>query len=233
MAHLQRDFSKYNEEKVITESQRAYIADPSRAGLHTEEFSPDSNIICDFSGPTIGNFKVSTWWGKAGLSTTVMVHDQWMIVSKGSYSQGVRPQEPAFQSCSILKKSESASCSVLSDSLQPHSPPRVFYSWNSPGKNTRVGCHSLLLGSRQMPSLSASAKAFLRKWEGRGELEDAFPHSDSVLSTFPFLALSPSSAPSPRDRTVKLLFQVSSTMRQTTSVLIHCTVLWGKMKQDS
>ena len=36
----------------------------------------------------------------------------------------------------------------MSDSLQPHGlyPARLFCPWNSPGKNTGVGCHSLLQG---------------------------------------------------------------------------------------
>ena len=41
-----------------------------------------------------------------------------------------------------------AMCSVLSDSLQPRGlqPARFLGPWNSPGKNTGVGCHSLLQG---------------------------------------------------------------------------------------
>ena len=152
-----------------------------------------------------------------------------MIVSKGSYSQGIRPQEPAFQSLSILKKVKALvaqSCLTL----QTHSPPRSSVLGIL---QARILEWVAIPFSWVVGSLSAPAKGFLRKWEGRGELEDAFPHSDSVLSTFPFLALSPGSAPSPRERTVKLLFQVSSTVRQTTSVLIHYTILWGKTKQDS
>ena len=40
------------------------------------------------------------------------------------------------------------SCSVMSDSLQPHrlQPTRLLCPWNSPGKNTRLGTHSLLQG---------------------------------------------------------------------------------------
>ena len=39
-------------------------------------------------------------------------------------------------------------CLVLSDSLQPHGlqPARLLCPWDSPGKNTRVGCHALLQG---------------------------------------------------------------------------------------
>ena len=40
------------------------------------------------------------------------------------------------------------SCSFISYSLQPHGlqPSRLLSPWNSPGKNTGVGCHSLLQG---------------------------------------------------------------------------------------
>ena len=40
------------------------------------------------------------------------------------------------------------SCSVMSGSLQPHGlfPSRPLCPWNSPGKNTGVGSHSLLQG---------------------------------------------------------------------------------------
>ena len=38
--------------------------------------------------------------------------------------------------------------SIVSDSLQPHGlqPTRLFRPWDSPGKNTGVGCHFLLQG---------------------------------------------------------------------------------------
>ena len=38
--------------------------------------------------------------------------------------------------------------SVLSDPLRPHGlyPTRLLYPWDSPGKNTGVGCHFLLQG---------------------------------------------------------------------------------------
>ena len=44
---------------------------------------------------------------------------------------------------SIESESENESCSVVSDSLQPHG---LYSPWNSPGKNTRVGSLSLLQG---------------------------------------------------------------------------------------
>ena len=40
---------------------------------------------------------------------------------------------------------------VMSDSLQPHllQTASLFCPWDSPGKNTSVGCHALLQGSLQ------------------------------------------------------------------------------------
>ena len=40
------------------------------------------------------------------------------------------------------------SCSAVSDSLRPHGlqPARLLSPWNSPGKDTTVGCHGLLQG---------------------------------------------------------------------------------------
>ena len=39
-------------------------------------------------------------------------------------------------------------CSVMSNSWQPHGlqSARLLCPWDSPGKNTRVGCHALLQG---------------------------------------------------------------------------------------
>ena len=51
--------------------------------------------------------------------------------------------------CSCVCKSESVSHLIMSDFLQPHrlQPTRAFCPWNSPGKNTRVGCYSLPQGT--------------------------------------------------------------------------------------
>ena len=47
-----------------------------------------------------------------------------------------------------LRCSAVLSCSVLSDSSQPHGlePSRLLCPWDFPGKNTGVGCHFLLQG---------------------------------------------------------------------------------------
>ena len=53
--------------------------------------------------------------------------------------------------CSVVKKVACADCcccvaSVVSDSVWPHRqhPTRLPHPWDSPGKNTGVGCHFLL-----------------------------------------------------------------------------------------
>ena len=48
----------------------------------------------------------------------------------------------------IVYFGESESHLVVSDSLWPHrlQPARLLRPWDSPGKNTRVGCHALLQG---------------------------------------------------------------------------------------
>ena len=45
--------------------------------------------------------------------------------------------------CLVAKMQERQSCSVVSDSLQPHG---LYSLWNSPGQNTGVGSLSLLQG---------------------------------------------------------------------------------------
>ena len=44
--------------------------------------------------------------------------------------------------CAVL------SCSIVADPLRTHGrqPTRLLCPWDSPGKNTEVGCHALLQG---------------------------------------------------------------------------------------
>ena len=48
----------------------------------------------------------------------------------------------------MLPESQSVSHSVMSNSLQTHGlkPTGLLCPWNSPGKNPRMDCHSLLQG---------------------------------------------------------------------------------------
>ena len=48
---------------------------------------------------------------------------------------------PWLHKCHNIQKSESETCSVVSDSLRPHG---LYSPWNSQGQNTRVGNLSLL-----------------------------------------------------------------------------------------
>ena len=54
--------------------------------------------------------------------------------------------------------------SVLSDSLRPYGlqPVRLLCPWNSPGKNTGVGCHALLQGI--FPTLGLNPGLLLCRW---------------------------------------------------------------------
>ena len=40
----------------------------------------------------------------------------------------------------------------MSDSVQPHrwQPTRLYHPWDSPGKNTGVGCHFLLIDTTKI-----------------------------------------------------------------------------------
>ena len=64
---------------------------------------------------------------------------------------------------------KSVSRSVVSDSLQPHGlyPTRLLCLWDFPGKNTRVGFHSLLQGIFQLrdcPGVSHIAGRSFTVW---------------------------------------------------------------------
>ena len=59
------------------------------------------------------------------------------------------------------------SCSVMSNSLQPHG---LCCPWDSPGKNTAVGCHSLLqeiFQPRDQTQVSCIAGRFFTVWATR------------------------------------------------------------------
>ena len=61
---------------------------------------------------------------------------------------GKPPNYSCNELSAALRKCESVSHSVMSNSFQPHGllPTRLLCLWNSPGKNTGVSCHSLLHG---------------------------------------------------------------------------------------
>ena len=63
------------------------------------------------------------------------------ILRADSFSQYTDPLNsfPRFNHCCQV-------ASVMSDSVRPHGlqPTRLLHPWDSPGKNTGVGCHFLL-----------------------------------------------------------------------------------------
>ena len=61
-----------------------------------------------------------------------LLHCRWILYSA-----------PPWKPKNTMKKSESESCSVLSDSLWPQG---LYSPWNSPGQNTGVGSRSFLQG---------------------------------------------------------------------------------------
>ena len=52
----------------------------------------------------------------------------------------------AVQYCTASPAAAAAKSTVVSDSVRPHrrQPTRLLHPWDSPGKNTGVGCHFLL-----------------------------------------------------------------------------------------
>ena len=78
-----------------------------------------------------------------------------------SFSQGhtgyERTPELSFYTCLYMKaKSESESCSVMSDSLQP---AKLYSLWNSPCQNTGVGILSLFQGGLPNPGIEPRSLA--------------------------------------------------------------------------
>ena len=61
------------------------------------------------------------------------------------------------------------SCSVVSDSSQPHGqePARPQFPWNSPGKSIEVGCHSLFQGIFPTQGLNPGLLHFSLSHQGK------------------------------------------------------------------
>ena len=69
----------------------------------------------------------------------------WVSCIAGGFFTTEPPRELYFL---IESERRKWSCSVVSNSLRPHGlqPTRLLSPWDSPGKNTGVGCHFLLQG---------------------------------------------------------------------------------------
>ena len=71
--------------------------------------------------------------------------------------------------------------SVVSGSLQRYGrqPTRLLYRWDSPGKNTEMGCHTLLQGG--LPNLGIKSTSLLSLHWQVGSLPLALPGTCSCL----------------------------------------------------
>ena len=80
----------------------------------------------------------------------------------------------------------SVSCSVMTDSLQPHQAAhQASLSMDSPGKNTGVGCHSLPRGSswsRDQTQVSLTAGRFFTIWTTREGISNDLFYLNSSCS---------------------------------------------------
>ena len=67
-----------------------------------------------------------------------------------------------FFNWDVITYKKSVSHPVLSDSLWPHGlyPTRLLCPWNSPGKNTAVGCHFLLQTYQKTHHLKCTISGF-------------------------------------------------------------------------
>ena len=67
------------------------------------------------------------------------------------------------------------SCSVVSDSWRPHGlqPTRLLCPWDSPGKNTGVGCHVLLQGCIYLLPIYSQVALVVKDWTANaGDIGD-------------------------------------------------------------
>ena len=114
----------------------------------------------------------SSWWGWGGwlwvlllkLSSVVGSEQSWTNPRVwGAWFGSLQSSTFVFIGVSSVNRS------VVSDSLWPHGlePTRLLCSWDSPSKNTGVGCHSLLQGISQPKDrthISCSAGRFFTVW---------------------------------------------------------------------
>ena len=82
---------------------------------------------------------------------TLRVQSSFIIPSSGLSASFLTSLGLSFsiRRMGVMGMTSCSDASVVSDSLQPHGlqPARLLCPWDSPGKNTGVGCHALLQGS--------------------------------------------------------------------------------------
>ena len=80
-----------------------------------------------------------------GLSQSQIAHK---LRVRYQWRRGPQRRAPPWEAAQFQLHSVCLVASAVSDSLQPHGllPARPLCPWDSPDKNTGVGCHALLQG---------------------------------------------------------------------------------------
>ena len=114
----------------VTAAELAETSCNSRATCATASFCSSHYLVTSYSSPFLAFF-LSFFWRSCAA---------WRIVAP-------RPEiEPV--PLAVESESEDISHSVAPNSLRPHGlwPTSLLCPWDSPGRDTGVGCHSLLQG---------------------------------------------------------------------------------------
>ena len=120
--------------------------------------TPGTAVSPDFSVHVIFRGRILEWVAISFSGGSSQPRDQTHVSClAGGFFTTEPPGKP--RSISLL-----FSCSVLSDSLQPHGlePVRLLCSWDSPGKNTGMDCRFLLQGI--FPSQGSNPCLLLGRW---------------------------------------------------------------------
>ena len=114
------------------------------------------------------------WWWLLG--------QKWTLCSGGQGLRRWAERSDGMRSISVI-------CSIMSNSLWPHrlSPPGSSCPWDSPGKNTEVGCHALLQGIFPTQGLNLYLLCLMH-WQA-GSLPLAPPGQGLILETETWLLI--------------------------------------------
>ena len=108
-----------------------------------------SSLVTDSFDKSLFDGRV--WWRQDWWRKTSEMESHYLMgmvsVMQKEYNLEIRVQYTAYNEQE--SESDSVHWTVVSDSLQPHGLwlGRLLCPWDFPGKNTGVGCHSLLWGS--------------------------------------------------------------------------------------
>ena len=139
----------------IVQNQKAKLASPKSHSRNSSWKKPDCKhfsslwvVLQDLPKPRLPVFKCNRLEESSWVTSALGF--KWRDQEQVGIAQGPTWHNQAEPACTdkAATWSKSVSRSVLSDSLRPHGlqPSRLLCPWNSPGKNTTVGSHSLLQG---------------------------------------------------------------------------------------